>query len=169
LIAAVPAVYDEETTPTGTTIGVSDMGGDQKSTPCGSNKIGRTIEDLAKICYFFQTDHNGGSSCKFSREECKLEHVKVTKDDFLKMTVPEPQSSTPSPRKFEIDSNDGSVWCKCCEMWLNGPVQLADHKFGKKHGLNTICKAFRRSICPLGADCPFPHMTLEEWKKTKPE
>ena len=49
-MAAVPAVYDEETTPTGTAIGVSGIGGDQKSAPGGANKIGRTHEALAQLC-----------------------------------------------------------------------------------------------------------------------
>ena len=36
-------------------------------------------------------------------------------------------------------SRDGRVeyYCECCDMWLNGPVQLADHKKGKKHRKNS--------------------------------
>jgi hypothetical protein len=28
---------------------------------------------------------------------------------------------------------DLAEWCKDCEMWLNGAVQMQEHKIGKKH------------------------------------
>ena len=31
------------------------------------------------------------------------------------------------------ETEDGAVYCKYCDMWLNGPSQWEDHKFGKKH------------------------------------
>ena len=31
------------------------------------------------------------------------------------------------------EGDDGAVWCKDCEMWLNGPTQMDEHKIGKKH------------------------------------
>ena len=33
-------------------------------------------------------------------------------------------------------NEDGAVYCKHCEMWLNGPTQWEDHKIGKKHKKN---------------------------------
>ena len=32
--------------------------------------------------------------------------------------------------------DDGAVYCLDCEMWLNGPTQWEDHKWGKKHKKN---------------------------------
>ena len=29
-----------------------------------------------------------------------------------------------------------AIYCKACEMWLNGPTQYGDHKIGKKHRKN---------------------------------
>ena len=29
--------------------------------------------------------------------------------------------------------DDGAEYCEKCEMWLNGPTQMEDHKNGKKH------------------------------------
>jgi hypothetical protein len=29
--------------------------------------------------------------------------------------------------------DDGAEYCETCEMWLNGPTQMEDHKNGKKH------------------------------------
>eukprot|EP00439_Symbiodinium_sp_Y106_P063093 s3271_g9.t1 len=29
--------------------------------------------------------------------------------------------------------HDGAIYCKHCQMWLNGPAQWADHEIGKKH------------------------------------
>ena len=29
--------------------------------------------------------------------------------------------------------DDGVVYCSCCVMFLNGPVQWEDHRIGKKH------------------------------------
>ena len=29
--------------------------------------------------------------------------------------------------------HDGFIYCRYCEMWLNGPTQWADHEIGKKH------------------------------------
>ena len=31
------------------------------------------------------------------------------------------------------ENEDGAVYCKYCDMWLNGPSQWEDHKLGKKH------------------------------------
>eukprot|EP00931_Biecheleriopsis_adriatica_P018218 TRINITY_DN12830_c0_g1_i1.p1 TRINITY_DN12830_c0_g1~~TRINITY_DN12830_c0_g1_i1.p1 ORF type:complete len:1498 (-),score=351.74 TRINITY_DN12830_c0_g1_i1:53-4546(-) len=35
---------------------------------------------------------------------------------------------------------EGAIYCRHCEMWLNGPTQWADHEIGKKHR-----KAVRRT------------------------
>ncbi|CAE8742591.1 unnamed protein product, partial [Polarella glacialis] len=44
---------------------------------------------------------------------------------------------------------EGAIYCRHCEMWLNGPTQWADHEIGKKHR-----KAVRRTQVQkqLGAD-----------------
>ena len=39
----------------------------------------------------------------------------------------------------------GSEYCEVCEMWLNGPIQMEDHKNGKKHRTNV-----RKSRTGLG-------------------
>ena len=31
---------------------------------------------------------------------------------------------------------DSAVFCESCDMWLNGPTQMEDHKLGKKHKKN---------------------------------
>ena len=36
--------------------------------------------------------------------------------------------------------HEGAIYCRYCEMWLNGPTQWADHEIGKKHR-----KAVRRA------------------------
>ncbi|CAE8615328.1 unnamed protein product [Polarella glacialis] len=45
---------------------------------------------------------------------------------------------------------EGAIYCRHCEMWLNGPTQWADHEIGKKHR-----KAVRRtqahSLCNMKA------------------
>ena len=33
-------------------------------------------------------------------------------------------------------NEDGAVYCKHCEMWLNGPTQWEDHKISKNHKKN---------------------------------
>jgi hypothetical protein len=114
---------------TGTAEGVSGSGKDK--TPTGTGKPGRTDEELAKICFFFQSDHNGGSTCKFSKEDCAREHVKVSKADFIKMGPPKSRSPSAGPKAKS-----------------QGP-----------------CRAFLRGDCPRGTECPWPHCTLEEWKK----
>ena len=38
--------------------------------------------------------------------------------------------------KIGFAEDDGAVYCQDCEMWLNGPVQWEDHKWGKKHKKN---------------------------------
>ena len=35
------------------------------------------------------------------------------------------------------DGPDGPEYCEICEMWLNGPTQMEDHKNGKKHKKNS--------------------------------
>ena len=39
-------------------------------------------------------------------------------------------------RRGGEEEQDGAVYCQDCEMWLNGPTQWEDHKFGKKHKKN---------------------------------
>ena len=34
------------------------------------------------------------------------------------------------------DPLGGAVFCPDCEMWLNGPTQWEDHKFGRRHKSN---------------------------------
>ena len=48
---------------------------------------------------------------------------------------PEPEDTNPPELSPESESG-GSVYCQLCEMWLNGPTQLEDHKIGKKHKKN---------------------------------
>ena len=31
------------------------------------------------------------------------------------------------------EEQEGAIYCKHCQMWLNGPTQWADHEIGKKH------------------------------------
>ena len=40
------------------------------------------------------------------------------------------ESDTDKNQPFE---RDGAIFCKHCQMWLNGPAQWADHEIGKKH------------------------------------
>ena len=40
--------------------------------------------------------------------------------------------------------DDGAVYCLDCEMWLNGPTQWEDHKWGKKHKKNLQRKQPRK-------------------------
>ena len=42
--------------------------------------------------------------------------------------------------KGQQPEHDGALYCVLCDMWLNGPVQWADHEIGKKHR-----KAVRRT------------------------
>ena len=35
------------------------------------------------------------------------------------------------------ETEDGAVYCKYCDMWLNGPTQWEVHKQGKKHRKST--------------------------------
>ena len=35
--------------------------------------------------------------------------------------------------KNKPTEHDGAIYCKHCQMWLNGPAQWADHEIGKKH------------------------------------
>jgi hypothetical protein len=35
-----------------------------------------------------------------------------------------------------IAGDSDGIWCKNCEMWLNGSAQWEDHKIGKKHKKN---------------------------------
>ena len=45
-----------------------------------------------------------------------------------------------SASKGQQPEHDGALYCVLCDMWLNGPVQWADHEIGKKHR-----KAVRRT------------------------
>ena len=47
------------------------------------------------------------------------------------------------------EGDDGSVWCKDCEKWLNGSTQMNQHKIGKEHKKNVrrIKKAEPSSSC----------------------
>ena len=37
-----------------------------------------------------------------------------------------------------IDTSGQAIYCKDCDMWLNGPKQWKDHKIGKKHKKNIM-------------------------------
>ena len=40
--------------------------------------------------------------------------------------------------EMEDDSlSENAIYCKDCQMWLNGPLQWEDHKIGKKHKKNS--------------------------------
>ena len=46
----------------------------------------------------------------------------------------------------ELPTNSGSaVYCKSCQMWLNGPTQFEDHLVGNKHKKN-VKSAVSRAI-----------------------
>ncbi len=46
------------------------------------------------------------------------------------------EASDAAGGRREDEPQDGAVYCQDCEMWLNGPTQWEDHKFGKKHKKN---------------------------------
>ncbi|CAE7855451.1 unnamed protein product [Symbiodinium necroappetens] len=46
----------------------------------------------------------------------------------------------PVEQRFGETEHDAAIYCKFCQMWLNGPTQWADHEIGKKHQ-----KAVRRA------------------------
>ena len=41
-----------------------------------------------------------------------------------------------APTSADPEHNGDAVYCRDCEMWLNGPTQWEDHKVGKKHKRN---------------------------------
>jgi dsRNA-specific ribonuclease len=55
-----------------------------------------------------------------------------------KLPDPELGRGADDNRGVPEDSDAGHAqWCPECEMWLNGPTQMEDHKIGKKHRKNS--------------------------------
>ena len=46
-------------------------------------------------------------------------------------------ADTPKPNDEMGKKKVQPEWCDTCEMWLNGPTQMEDHKIGKKHKKNS--------------------------------
>ena len=44
--------------------------------------------------------------------------------------------AAPTAERSQTEDPIGRKWCDYCEMWLNGPIQYADHVIGKKHRKN---------------------------------
>ena len=40
------------------------------------------------------------------------------------------------PKMKVLEEKEEAEYCEACEMWLNGPSQMEDHKVGKKHKKN---------------------------------
>ena len=55
-------------------------------------------------------------------------------------SAPSEQLDFDPDQRFGDSEHDAAIYCKCCQMWLNGPTQWADHEIGKKHQ-----KAVRRA------------------------
>jgi len=65
--------------------------------------------------------------------------------------------------KNKPTEHDGAIYCKHCQMWLNGPAQWADHEIGKKHR-----KAVRRQQVERYSG-KFPDFTVSEKIPAPPE
>ena len=39
-----------------------------------------------------------------------------------------------------------AIYCYECEMWINGPTQLEDHRGGKKHKKNNKRQGSRKTV-----------------------
>jgi hypothetical protein len=58
-----------------------------------------------------------------SDDEIASDVATLGSDDVIDITINSLDSEMP-------------VWCKDCEMWLNGPTQYKEHEIGDKHKKN---------------------------------
>ena len=46
-----------------------------------------------------------------------------------------------------VEKDGQQVWCPDCELWMNGPVHVANHNDGFKHRKNTRTKVVMQQRC----------------------
>ena len=73
------------------------------------------------------------------KEDVSSEGSEPDFDAFAEAGRPEAEDENKAQPEHE-----GAIYCRYCEMWLNGPTQWADHEIGKKHR-----KAVRRKQASL--------------------
>ncbi len=100
--------------------------------------------ELAKICYWHQTQHHS-KLCLKGKPDCVLEHKLVNKPNFDKMKKP-PSKKGKGKKNKRSQSSDSSG------------------KKGWKEELS-MCRAWKKDgACPRGDGCKFFHGTAEELK-----
>ena len=88
-----------------------------------------------------------GYSLKQRQDECHSSSEGSEPDFCASGEAGSPKAEVANKAQPE---HDGAIYCRYCEMWLNGPTQWADHEIGKGHR-----KAVRRNQA-VKQDCKLP-------------
>ena len=99
------------------------------------------------------------SGAEYIREEATSEEEEDTWEDAVRDNGVEPSQqdtrkdggNAPKPPKGPTEA----IWCKDCDMWLNGQTQWEDHKIGKKH-LKNLKKAQGNAATKVGCELKMP-------------